>query len=186
MSLNPLVDQIEDALGNGQYFLALFVSLSIPDIAAAISSENGEARGTKYISWYEKWVRPKFALNLAADWIKAGHSPPTNIENPFDGESCYYYRCGMLHQARSTHTKSHFSRVVFIEPNFTSHRVHYHREQGHLTIDLPWFCQEVIQGFRHWVETEHATVNYQRNIALTMQRYPTGFKGIIEGLPLIS
>jgi hypothetical protein len=41
--MRTLIDQIESSLGSGAYYLSLFGALAIPDIAGALSSEDGEA-----------------------------------------------------------------------------------------------------------------------------------------------
>ena len=61
-----LINQIEGSLSSGLYFLSLYTALTIPDIAGALGSENGEASGAKYASWFEQWVRPRFLENVLA------------------------------------------------------------------------------------------------------------------------
>jgi len=186
MSLNVLIDQLEKSLDSKFYFLALATALSVPDIAAAIDSDDGKATGSKYKSWYDKWVLPRFSINVNQMLQARGHSIPIEIEHPFSGEECYYYRCSMLHQARSTHDKSAFSRVLFIEPKSTTNVVHYGRFNDSLTIDLPSFCFEVVQGYKDWVNVAQSTENYKRNIAKTIQRYGNGLPPYITGVPVIS
>ncbi|MFN3662842.1 hypothetical protein [Yoonia sp.] len=186
MSLDILTNQLEGALESEFYFLALATALSVPDFAAAIDSDNGKATGAKYKTWYDKWVRPRFSINVNQIFETRGITQTIELENPFDGAECYYYRCAMLHQARSTHDKSAFSRVMFIEPKSTSSIVHYGILNDALTIDLPSFCLEVVQGYRDWVTFARVTENYERNIANTMQRYSNGLKPYIGGVPVIS
>lgn len=186
MSLDALVEQMERALASNFYLLALTTALSVPDIAAAIDSDNGRATRAKYEKWYNNWVLPRFSINVKKMLEKRGHKYLGDIENPFNGNECYYYRCAMLHQARSTHDKSSFSRVMFIEPNTTTNVIHYGKMNDALTIDLPSFCLEVAQGYRSWVSSAKGTVNYERNIANTMKRYSNGLSPYIVGVPIIS
>lgn len=186
MSLTVLIDQLEESLDSQFYFLALATALSVPDIAAAVNSDDGKATGGKYKIWYDKWVLPRLSINVNEMLQARGHNKPIEIENPFSGEECYYYRCSMLHQARSTHDKSAFSRVLFIEPKSTSNVFHYGILNDALTIDLPSFCLEVVQGYRDWVDFAQGTENYERNIANTMQRYDNGLPPYISGVPVIS
>lgn len=189
MSIRILVDQLEAAIESKFYFLALASALTVPDIAGAISSDDGKATREKYVEWYEAWVRPRSIKNLTQEMAERGFTLdkiPSDQANPLNGQNCYFYRCAMLHQARSTHDKSKFSRVIFIEPNTTENRLHYEQINDALLIDLPSFCREVVQGFGAWIDDAKETENYKRNIAQTIQRYPDGLPDYIGGVPVIS
>jgi hypothetical protein len=186
MTLEVLIDQLDQSIDSEYYFLALAMALSVPDIAAAIGSNDGEANGKKYMAWYDKWVFPRFSINVNEMLQARGIKNPVHIENPFTGAECYYYRCAMLHQARSIHAKSAFSRVMFIEPQSTTHVIHYGILNDALTIDLPSFCREVTQGYRDWVAVAQEEENYKKNIANTIQHHANGFAPYIVGVPVIS
>jgi len=126
--MRALIDQLEQSLTSGQYFLSLFTALSIPDIAAALDAPDGLANGQRYASWYEKWVRPQFAEAVIAslpallpsdqrEHIKKGLQKP-----PMDGEACYQFRCSLLHQGTTQHSKSPFTRIIFVEPHTTTNK----------------------------------------------------------------
>lgn len=186
MSLETLIDQLEKSLDSQYYFLALTTALSVPDIAAAIGSDDGKASGAKYKKWYDDWVLPRFSINVNETRRTRGIDSPIDIKNPFTGEECYYYRCAMLHQARSTHDKSAFSRVMFVEPRSTSTVIHYGILNDALTIDLPSFCREITQGYRDWVAVAQSDAIYTQNMANTMQRHAGGLAPYIVGVPVIS
>ena len=185
MSLEILEEQIAKSLNQSVYFLALFTALSLPDIAGAMSSSDGAASSRKYIRWYEAWVRPRFAENFRSKMVSKGHGDLTAPNNPFTGEACYYYRCAMLHQARPSHGKLGFSKILFIEPGPSAPQVHYTVMNDALCIDLPKFCTEVLQGVSLWRAAEKGTESFQKNIESTINRYPEGLKPYIVGLPVI-
>lgn len=186
MSIDTLIDQLEEALESRFYFLSLATALTVPDIAGAIDSADGRASGEKYKIWYDKWVLPRFSINVSEMLKARGSSAEVTVNNPFSGSECYYYRCAMLHQARSLHDRSAFSRVMFIEPGATTNTFHYNIVNGALAIDLPSFCLEVTQGYRDWVATTQENENYKRNISNTMQRHSDGLEPYIGGVPVIS
>ena len=183
--MHALVEQVESSLASRLYFLSLFTSLSIPDIAGALASENGEASGKKYAAWYETWVRPRFLENVLADLPPDARAHVRNLENPLDGESCYQFRCSLLHQGSTQHPKSKFSRIIFIEPGATTNVVHYGRMNDALCIDLPRFCLEVLQGARAWLATHETEPEVQRNLAKFAQRHPTGLAPYIVGVAVV-
>jgi hypothetical protein len=56
--MRELLRQIEVALNANLFYLALFVSLSLPDICGAIDSADGTATGAKYRAWFDAYVAP--------------------------------------------------------------------------------------------------------------------------------
>jgi hypothetical protein len=183
--MHALVEQIEASLASRLYFLSLFTSLSVPDIGGALSSENGEASGKKFAAWYEAWVRPRFRENVLARLPLHVRTNVKELENPLDGESCYQFRCSLLHQGSTQHPKSKFQRIIFIEPGATTNVVHYGRMNDALCIDLSSFCTEVLQGARAWLSTHEGDPVVQRNLTRFVQRHPGGLKPYIGGVPVV-
>ena len=184
--MQALVEQIETSLTSRLYFLSLFSCLSVPDIGGALASENGEASGQKFAQWYEAWVRPRFRENVVASMPEHIGGSIGHLENPLDGESCYQFRCSLLHQGSTQHRRSKFERIMFIEPGATTNVIHYGRINDALCIDLPSFCTEVLQGARKWLTEQGGNPNVQRNLLRFVQRYPDGLLPYIGGVPVIS
>lgn len=62
--MRNVLDQIEQAVEGNLYYLALFVTLAIPDICGALDSDDGRATGAKYVAWFDKHVRAQFLETL--------------------------------------------------------------------------------------------------------------------------
>jgi hypothetical protein len=183
--MHTLVDQIEASLGSHLYFLSLYTSLTVPDIAGALSSENGEASGAKYAAWFEQWVRPRFFETVLAS-VPAEHRHYIKpMESPLTGEACYRFRCSLLHQGSSQHPKSPFSRIIFIEPGATTNVVHYGQLNDALCIDLNLFCREMIAGARLWLKQAEQDANYLKNYQQFARRHASGLAPYIGGVPVV-
>lgn len=180
-----LLEQLEQSLCSQSYYMSLFTALSLPDIAGALCSEDGFASGAKYKAWYEAWVRPRFMETVLESVPEHAREFISDMENPLDGESCYLFRCSLLHQGRMEHPKSQFSRIIFIEPGATSNVVHYGIMNDALCIDLDSFCKEVIRGVRLWLDTAESTELYQKNYSKFVKRHPTGLSPFIGGVAVI-
>lgn len=176
-----LLRQLESSLKSENYFLSLFVALSIPDIAGALGSNDGIAGGEKYKAWFERWVRPRHA-----EWINSISKIKLDIDNPLDGESCYLFRCSLLHQGRTIHPKSKYERILFIEPNSSPGILHYNVINNALNIDLVRFCKEVISGTRMWLAAESKSANYINNHENFVKRHEGGCAPYIGGVTVIS
>ena len=189
--MRALVEQLEQSLASGQYFLTLFTALTLPDIAAALDSEDGFATGPRYVAWYEQWVRPQFGKAILAtlpaslppeqqEYIKNGLQEP-----PLDGDACYRFRCSLLHQGTTQHPKSQFSRIIFIEPHATSTKIHNCIIKDALCIDLQSFCRELIAGVRAWLDQAENTERFKANYEKFVRRHPQGLKPYIAGVPVV-
>jgi hypothetical protein len=183
--MHTLIDQIETSLGSGLYFLSLYTALTIPDIAGALSSENGEASGTKYAAWFESWVRPRFFETVLASLPPEHRQHIKPIENPLTGDACYRFRCSLLHQGSSQHPKSPFTRIMFIEPGATTNVLHYGTMNDALCIDLNLFCREMISGARLWLKHAEQDANYIKNYERFARRHDKGLAPYIVGVPVV-
>ncbi len=169
--MRDLFQQIERAAAANLYYVALLAGLSLPDICGAMESDNGEANRKKYIAWFDRWVAPKYMVRGASS---------------LSGEVCYYYRCSSLHQGRAAHPRLGYSRVLFVEPGATTNVFHNNILNDALNIDLRLFVRDLLAGALEWLQQAEGSVNYKRNFALFMQRYPNGLAPYIVGVPVIA
>ncbi len=181
-----LIDQIESSLKSGNYFLSLFTSLTIPDIAGAMDSENGWATKDKYIDWYEKWVRPRSKEKMLAQLPEEMRDKVPSSESPLDGESCYNFRCSLLHQGRAIQNdQNKFDRIIFVEPQTSGVTIHNTIMNDTICIDLKTFCNEIISGANKWLDQAEGTKRFQKNYENFVKRHPNGLKPFIVGVPVI-
>jgi hypothetical protein len=162
--MRDLLQQIEDGLRANLYYLSLMAALAIPDMCAALSSPDGQTTGARYADWFDQNVAPKYGGNL-------------------DGQTCYQFRCSLLHQGTTQHPKSKYSRIFFVEP---SKRVlHNNVFDDALNVDVRIFCGDLITSANTWLVANENTANYQNNLAKFIRRHPNGLPPYIIGLPVI-
>ena len=180
-----LIDQLERSLDTDLYYLSLFAALAIPDIAGALNSSDGTANGQRYRDWYNKWILPKKQERKYAffpDNLKVKVPIPQSY---FDGDTCYYFRCSILHQGTSQHPNSAYSRIIFIEPGTTKSTIHDSIINDTLCMDLIFFCEEIIGGVKNWLSHVKGTQPFENNYANSLKRYPNGLSSYITGVPVI-
>ncbi len=165
--MRDLIGQIREALQNPRlYYLTLFASLALPDICGAISSENGEANREKYIDWYNSYV--------------------AHTCHFLTGEDCYRFRCSLLHQGSSQHSKSTYTRIIFVEPSATTNIFHCNVLNDALNLDVRIFCSDMVQGVEDWLQQHENTELYQKNYNRFIRRYSNGLRPYFLGVPVIS
>ena len=165
--MKDLLEQIQIGLEANLYYLSLFASLCIPDICGAIRSEDGLSTNDKYKDWFNEYVAEKYDGFLT-------------------GEDCYFFRCSLLHQGSSQHSKSGYSRVIFVEPSASTNIFHCNILNDALNIDVRIFCYDIIEGAKAWLKKYEGTDIYKKNYGKFMSRYPNGLAPYIVGLPVIS
>lgn len=163
--LEYLLNEIELALQNHLFFIALQSALTIPDICAALESDNGKTTRVKYAEWYNVNVKQ---------------------ENDFlTGEECYLYRCSCVHQGVGTGKLETYSRIVFLYPNscFTTHN---NVLNDALNIDIILFCKQILSCTRQWLLDNQNNSIVKRNYQNLIKIYPEGLEPYISGFPVIS
>lgn len=168
--MRELLQQIRKALDADLYYLALYVTLTLPDILGAMESENGWATREKYIAWFDKYVAPTYTV--------LGR-------NTLTGEICYGLRCSLLHQGKLELNGKSFSRVIFVEPT-REIRVHRNVLNDALQLDISSFCMDMLRGAELCLDEHEDTEQFQKNYDNFIRRHPNGLAPYIEGLPVIA
>jgi len=168
--MRDLLDQIERGLQANLYYLSLLAALSVPDMCAALSSLDGQTNRTRYADWFDQNVARKYNGNL-------------------DGETCYQFRCSLLHQGTTQHPKSPYSRIIFVEPPqpyFYHNNIFDHGPDNiAFNLDVGIFCRDIIASAKTWLEANENTPTYKNNFPKFIQRYPKGLAPFIVGTPII-
>jgi hypothetical protein len=180
-----LLDQIEASLSSRQYYLSLFATLTVPDIAGALGSSDGIASGKRYAEWFDTWVHPAYIDTVRSNLPEQAKQYADSMICPLSGEDCYRFRCSLLHQGTTQHPRSAFSRILFVEPGATTTTMHYNVVKDALNIDLPLFCMETLAAARNWLTTVNGTEPFETNLIKFVQRYPAGLKPYISGAAVI-
>ncbi len=163
--MDDLLNQIEIAINNNLYYLALYCSLALPDICAASESENGETTKTKYINWITENLSQKYPMLDPADF--------------------YRFRCSLLHQGTSIHRESGYSRIIFLEPGVTSNVFHNNIMGDAYNIDVKIFVSDILSAVRKWYDAKKNTDTVKTNLSNLLRRYPEGLSPYIVGTPVI-
>ena len=95
--MEHLIEDIEKALENKLFYLSLIGILDLIDICGALDSEDGCATGGKFKKWMQEYIPHYKVLG----------------EVSFSAESCWLFRCSILHQFKSQHTKSDLVAIAF-------------------------------------------------------------------------
>ena len=173
-----MLNQIDVATGLNLFYLALYSALALPDVAAALSSPNGQTNGALYAAWFDRFVAPKYQM---------GGGPSLR------GEDCYSLRCSMLHEGTAQRGSAprartaRYDRFLFI-PGNRIHNIEFnHCNIGGawmnvLVLSIPIFTRTITDGVRTWLPTVQGTPEFLANYEKFMRLRPNGqppFGGVL-------
>jgi hypothetical protein len=156
--LEMILQEIEKALEVKLYYLALTLSLTIPDICSALESPDGVATADRYKDWYRLYVSPEYG-NL------------TDVD-------CYSLRNGVVHQGRLGHPRSQYAYVAFTFQNLPNIAVfHGNIAMDVLQLDVRIFCRDICGAARRWFEVAKDEPNLKKNLERLVRLRPNGIEG---------
>jgi hypothetical protein len=169
--MDAILNQIDRALDRGFHYLAVASSLTLPDICAALETENGETSKMLYQKWYDTWIGPKYPMMTGTD--------------------IYRLRSGVVHQGIFGPKGMQYDRIVFMLPGrHTLHRnISSHIAGGTesaLQLDATIFCRDMIAGVKSWYAAKSNDPNIVANLPRVLQFRPNGIPPHFVGVPVIA
>ena len=131
------------------YWALLHVTVCIPDICAALESQNGEATPASYKAWCGQYL----------------------IDPLLSASERYRIRCKILHQGRATTDQpSRYTAFAFGQPSETGEVDHKRVIETVLHLDVGELAREMKSAVEEWIRTieerssSAAAMNVERNL----------------------
>lgn len=158
--MNHLTDSIKISIQTQNWYSAIAITLTIPDICSKITY-NEKSSGKKYAEWFEKYVGHFYKINYSVSQLKmakkygasnyAGMVKGTKLS----GNDCYALRCAYLHEGlgeiTSQRAREILDEIKFLEPNY---RLNMHGSimNNKLILHIDEFCNHILQGVDSWTK----------------------------------
>ncbi len=165
-SMEMILQEIERALNARLFYMAIVLSLMVPDICAGLESDDGRTSPDQYRDWYTRNLADKYRFLTAED--------------------CYSLRCGVIHQGRFGHGGNTFARVIWTIPNERNIVLHRNIMNDAFNLDAVRFCRDVVNAARTCFRAAQDTANVHTNLPRLVTFHPTGLAPYIVGLPVIA
>jgi DNA-binding ferritin-like protein (Dps family) len=134
---------VHQAISNKNWYAALYLSVTLPDICARLESENGKTNQNKYVLWYNTYLLSKYQYK---------HPDKLEPQVFLSGNDCYALRCSMLHEGTSELTTQR-AREVVDRFHFTAEvGAHCNMFNSVLQIDVATFCNDMCSSVSEWVK----------------------------------
>jgi hypothetical protein len=166
-NMEAILEQIEQAVEAEFYYVALLMSLSLPEICGRMEREQPSAGRSREI--YADW----FCTYLGEIYPK------------MKGDDCYYLRCGLAHHGQSSHKSMGYSRIVFTlkDENFF---IHNNVLNDALNLHCPTFCHDMCDAVRRWMQAKENDKMVTDRLDDMVALRPEGMAPYIVGRPVIS
>lgn len=166
--MNNIVKSVCQSIENKNWYAALFVALTLPDICVAL--EQGKTSGNKYAEWFED--------NLL------------QYKRFLSGNDCYALRCALLHQGKDNISDQRMQEIlehyVFLTEgshcNLVKDCVFNGVKKSFLQLNVQKFCKDICVAVEAWLSSVSDNSDIQRRLKDTMEIHEPGYSymGIIK------
>lgn len=136
-----LANSLKSSISSGNWYGALFLALSLPDILGRIKYPNMSSQ-KRYSLWFKEYIQEKYTTRNGVH---------------LSGNDCYALRCSALHEGSEWIEKQRAREIVkrfkFYLPK---EGIIYHNNMfgGTLQLQVDIFCNDILEGVERFVE-EH-------------------------------
>jgi len=136
-----LVDAVRLSVESKNWFAALFLAITLPDVCGKLESPQAESR-KRYEDWFNRYLSRKYAMLIdgyPVVFMAAG--------------DVYAIRCALLHEG-SDDVSEQRARETLEKFHFTSsaqkgmYRIG--SERGFLGLNVAHFCKDICAGVEAW------------------------------------
>ncbi|WP_431030059.1 hypothetical protein [Lysinibacillus sp. LZ02] len=158
VKINPFIESIESNIKEGNWYSALTLALTLPDICGRLSTPEVTS-GKRYAKWFDEFVGSKYLMD---DILGQRHIFAS-------GNDFYALRCAFLHQgesdisiqrAKETVEKFKIQAPKVIDGQYSgSHNV---KIDQYLMIRLDIFCEDIAEGVKKWVSENKGKTDVEK------------------------
>ncbi|WP_162510584.1 hypothetical protein [Treponema endosymbiont of Eucomonympha sp.] len=143
--MEKLIEAVKLSLDTRNWYSALIVVLTMPDIAGKIEYPSINKSGERYASWFNDYCGDKYKKEIG----------PNHDEHVFlNGNDCYALRCSYLHEGVSdtSHQSAHdlLENFKFVVPELGVKK-HCNLEGKRLQVQVDEFCKDILGGIKNWL-----------------------------------
>ena len=141
--MNNFINSILHSLATENWYAAITLALTLPDICGAINVPGKNNSQARYSAWFDKYVGDKYSMT----------NHDGNVCIFMNGNDAYALRCALLHEGISNVSNQrarsevqekfifHHSRVAYL---------HKLKDKGKLLIDIKTYCNDILNGVSEW------------------------------------
>ena len=142
--MRTFVDAIQASVASHNWYSALALSLSVPDICGRLEEPSAKSQA-RFEKWYDKYLLSRYQGNVG---------PERSLHTFLSASDCYALRCAFLHQGEFG-VEDQRARRALTHFQFTAPRngwfVHKNQHGAVLQLQVDRFCLDVCEGTEQWL-----------------------------------
>jgi len=142
--MEHLTNAVRLAVGGSNWYAALSLALTLPDICGGLESPKKTSRA-RYVEWCNSYLVPRYTLRVGAD----------GRERVFlHGKDCYALRCAVLHEGSDIvgHSASEALDSFLLVAPRDGWTVHCNQSGTKLLLQVDLFCEDICKGVDEWLK----------------------------------
>lgn len=137
--MERFLTSVEQALADKNWYSALYMALTLPDICSSLEAVDGKTDRKKFAIWFNTYLKPTYSMTVF------------NKTHVFmAGDDCYVLRCSALHQGLPD-VGHQGAKGVLDKFYFTILPQHRVQVGNVLHLNVKIFCEEMVAAVRHWI-----------------------------------
>lgn len=159
--MQQLLSGIEECLLKENWFGALFIAISLPDICGA-TEDKIKGNGLRYKDWFNRYLKPRYNADSMYDYLCVAEPAmveimPEDIKDnlrtkapvvSFSADDCWSLRNACLHEGVDETKLRKFKITTPVGKNL---HTHMNNLNGVLQLDVIQFCNDIANGVRKWI-----------------------------------
>ncbi|WP_343633742.1 hypothetical protein [Roseateles sp.] len=144
--MRHLIDATRQALADKNWYAALALALTFPDICQKATSPEMRSSKERYSVWYDRYLLPTYTRSIDAIGFTTVYMTALD---------CYALRCAYLHQGEFSTSeqsaKQALERFFFTASPDGTGGSHCSRFNEVLNLDVASFCNDVLRAVEQWL-----------------------------------
>lgn len=190
--MEHLLKAVEDAVEHSNWYAALMLALTLPDICANVEGRRGSP-SERYKSWARDWVEPAYTHEMPTPlptdyfrkYLALRRQPDTEANRAalerheeegrrkervcfLRAGDLYALRCAYCHQGSHVLEQHHKAKEVLERFHFTAPSdgslVHSNLGEASLQLQTDLFCREICACVRSWLEDRGNDTQVKSNL----------------------
>ncbi|MDM2855119.1 hypothetical protein OGY68_19710 [Citrobacter sp. Cpo065] len=159
--MQQLLSGIDDCLSKENWFGALFIAISLPDICGA-TEDKIKGNGARYKDWFNRYLKPRYDADNMYDYLSLTRPEmlqgiPEYIKESFrvqiplvsfSADDCWSLRNACLHEGVD---ETKLRKFKITTPALETIHAHMNAFNGVLQLDVIELCNDIANGARKWL-----------------------------------
>ena len=151
--MRHLIDAARARCATQNWYSALYLCLTLPDICVKMETPGSSGPGEKYRAWFDTYAKPKYQNEF--------FGPDFAF---ITGADCWGLRCSILHEGRDVVAKK-LTTDALSRFSFTSRNTHLIKIGDVLVVNVSKFVDEMTSAVEAWLVVVQDNAEVQARIS---------------------